>query len=368
MADVKQALYGQDAFWGRTVAFGANTLDASGERIAYVYSISEAATLTHAGFRYGVRTGTPPTYRISLQSLDATGLPSSTVLGGGSAASATFTPPADATWNSTWQWIALDNSLAVARGDLICIVIEYSSGTINAGNSSSFTRHATQQSSNGIPYSLTHDGASWTKQAASGIVAGVKSASKTFGYPWESFTNATVTTNGHKLAMKLTRPAGAGDTFTIVGLRFNGRVNASGTYVVGVWNAAGTAQQSVTLDSDAQAAPAASDCAFEVFFSDVSLTALSYGTTYYCGIQHDGVTVGLTTIDYDSSAEMTASHGGGDCCLSTWSGASWADTDNKRPIVEPIFADETEPSSTTVVVPVAQPVFVGSGPTGAVAY
>ena len=52
----------------------------------------EADTLTTGCFLYGLRTGTPPTYRAALEAVGTDGTPDGTALGGGSPASVTFTP------------------------------------------------------------------------------------------------------------------------------------------------------------------------------------------------------------------------------------------------------------------------------------
>jgi hypothetical protein len=354
VADIKLLTMGQQAILGRGINFNDVQLDASGEKLAWVFCVPETATVTHAGFRYGARTGTPPTYRIGLQTLDGTGLPSGTFLGGGTPASATFTPPADATWDGTWRWVALDNSVAVTRGDLVCVVVGYSSGTADGSNRSSFTQDAAQRSADGIPYSLFHDGGSWTKGTTGGVVTAVKSASKTYGFPWEAATNNAVFSTGERLALKFTLPAGSGDTLTCVGARFAGRVSGSGNWTFGLWDAAGSVIQSVQRDGDHCSSPGASQCNFEVYFDESSLTALSFGTPYYLGVQNDGVTVGLLSVDVDSSAEMTAFPGGADFLLSTWNGSAWSDSAASRPVVEPVLADITEPvgGGTTVITSV----------------
>src|SRR5690349_18160435 len=113
MADVKrtQALGGPVVIQSGTPSFYNQVIDSGGasiDRIAHVLQLP-ADTWTHVGFRYGARTGTPVQHKTGLQTPDASGNPDGTYLGGGSPASGTFTPPADATWDGTWQWVALAN-------------------------------------------------------------------------------------------------------------------------------------------------------------------------------------------------------------------------------------------------------------------
>src|SRR3990167_2686468 len=95
---------------GGSISANNQGLTSSGHKLGQCFYPQLIDTITHLGFRYGLRTGTPPTYRVSLQALGGAAKPTGTVLGGGSPASATFTPPADTTWDTTWQWVALTNS------------------------------------------------------------------------------------------------------------------------------------------------------------------------------------------------------------------------------------------------------------------
>lgn len=74
----------------------------------------------------------PPTYKISLQSVDANGLPTGTILGGGTPASKNFAGASLTV--GAWNTITLDNSYAVSAGDDFAIVLEYVSGTIGFSN------------------------------------------------------------------------------------------------------------------------------------------------------------------------------------------------------------------------------------------
>src|SRR5438105_4685448 len=107
MADAKYLLINPGYQVGSSYVPTSFALDQTTDQIEYIFQAAEAITITRLGFRYGTRTGTPPTYQVSLQGVDGTGVPDGTVKGGGSPASATFTPPADATWDATWRWVTL---------------------------------------------------------------------------------------------------------------------------------------------------------------------------------------------------------------------------------------------------------------------
>jgi hypothetical protein len=331
--------------WHVNTTFSTVALDTTTDKQAVVFHAPEAVALTHAGFRYGVRTGTPPTYRISLQGVDASGNPTGTVLGGGSPASATFTPPADATWNSTWQWVALSNSYTPARGELMAVVIDYSSGTVDGTNNGSFTyaNGASIYQRATFPYPLLDTTGSWAKPTLLDPSYAVKSATRVYGVPVVAFTNLVASTSGHRVALKVTLPSGWAATWQAVGVRFNASTPAAGqTWIVGLWDSAGAVLQAVTLDSD-QSASTTSDRRFhEVWWDDTPVT-LSFGATYYVGIERVGSNVQLNTLEVASVDELTAFPLGASAHAATWNGSAWSDVSTQRPAIELILKDITAP-------------------------
>lgn len=317
--------------------FGNFTLDSSGDRLAAVFMMPESATLTHGGFRYALRTGTPPEFQISIQGVDASGNPDGTPL-----AEATFTPPADATWDGTWQWVEFDASYAATRGQVLAIVIEYSSGTIDASNKSAFTTHdsGVAPARPGVPYVLTDTTGSWGKNPSNTYpVYAVKSASAVFGYPLESSISTTLTSSGHRAARKLTLPAGMGGTFKAIGLRVIGANPTANDWIFGIWNAAGTALQAITLDTDVTASTTGYRT-YEVFFDDAPATLL-FGTPYYYGVERGATNLTLNSLGVDTANERLAFPLGAASLLSTWDGAAWTDVETAVPLVELIVSDIT---------------------------
>jgi len=199
--------------WGFTTSatYSTHPVDASNEGVLWVFQAETADAITHIGFRYSLRTGTPPTYRVSLQGVSgATGFNDGTVKGGGTPASKTFTPHASTAWDGTVQWIALDTSYTPTRGEGLCAVIEYSSGTINGSNNSTFS----YQIANGpfgdnssFPYSAINTGGTWAR-AIRNVIFGIGTAASRYGYPQQSIFTTAVTTSGHRSAMAFTMNAG----------------------------------------------------------------------------------------------------------------------------------------------------------------
>lgn len=100
------------------------TLDAAGEKVAYILYVPQDGTITHVTFRVAALT-TAQTLRVSLQTLDASGNPSGTLYGG-STAGTQASPTAN-----TWYRVALGTGATAVGGDRIAIVVEWDA---TAGN------------------------------------------------------------------------------------------------------------------------------------------------------------------------------------------------------------------------------------------
>lgn len=318
-----------------------HTVDASNEGVAWVFQSETDAAITHVWFRYGLRVGTPPTYRISLQSINTSGNPDGTVLGGGSPASATFTPPADTSWDGLGQWIALDNSYTPTVGQVLVLTIEYSSGTIDASNYSSFTRTAGGSFVNvAIPYNLTNTGGTWSKQTA-GPVFAYRTASSRYGVPVVANYITTTNTTGRRYAAKINLPSAFGASYKVAGMTLFGVCGSSGNTIrFGIWDAAGTELATTgTLDSDAQAS-LTNASNFNVIFT--TQPTLNYGTAYYFGVESvGGSSVGIRGVSLTDDDDRLAFPLQKNTTLTLWDGAAWNDVSAVYPFVDLSFADIT---------------------------
>jgi hypothetical protein len=335
---------------GSTAGFTNFTLNESTDALEVCFQTSEAMTITALGFRYGVRTGTPPTFKASLQGVNTTtGFPDGTIKGGGSPASVTFTPPADATWNSTWQWVTLDNSYAAARGEMLYLVITYDSGTIDGSNNSSFTSDTDLIQRGAGPGSgaATTNNAGVRSASTNAAVFGYKSSSKVYGNPVLARYTGTYNsaTTPDEYAMRFMLPSGASSTYQVVGCRVKVSTVTLGqtlkfrlyseTTVLGEW----------TVDTDyLRGSPAAGTGPKTLFFNDVTLPTLDFGTAYRIAFQpvenssgqiYEGFTV-------NAQADLDAYPGGQEWYLSTRTNeGAWSDTVTARPQIELIVAAMT---------------------------
>jgi hypothetical protein len=334
-------------------AFSNHVADASNDAIGVAIQARDAEAITHIGFRYGARTGTPPVYVATLEGLSgATGFPDGTDVGGGSPTAKTFTPPADATWDGTWQWIQLTNAYTPSRGQMLCPTIRYSSGTIDGSNNGSFTTHATSLNQGTFfqfPKALRLTAGTWAGQAAFPILA-LRTASTRYLWPIESFySTRSASTVGHRQAVKFTLPAGSGDTFKVRGARFLGSLSsaAAKTPVFGLWNAGGVLQ-SIALDTEWSAFASTAYVVYEFLFDEASLSSLSFGTAYYLGLEVADAANGgviLNGIQLDSADDQDAYSGGASVGFATFDGSTWTDDATVRPFVELLLEDITEPAA-----------------------
>jgi hypothetical protein len=321
------------------------SLNGAGIGIAFLCQASTVNAITRIRFRFGSRTGTPPSYVVTLETVGADGRPSGTDIGGGSPTATVFTPPASTAWDGTIQEITLENSWTpTARSDWFWVTIRHSSGTVDAGNFGSFT-----STFNSIRAAATHtrgfatlSGGTWTLSGQVGNVA-FGTATELFGILFLTFySTATANTAGHRSGVYFTLPSGFGSTYQVRGISFTGKgAAASGSYKVCIWDTSGTEITSVTVDADISQG-ATSNRQIEVLFD--TLATLSFGTKYYAGIEVISGTVyvsGLLCGDADGKSIFPLGSLTG---LATYNGTSWTETATTHILFELLFEDITVPS------------------------
>lgn len=322
------------------------TFDGTGDVLAWVFQAWNTEAITHIGFRYATRIGTVPTLIAALESLSG-GNPSGTVLGGGTPASGTFTPPSDTTWNGTFQWVSLANSYTPTRGQLLCATIRHSSGTIDGSNGCTITR-GLANSQNITPVIMgshrTNLAGSYTKSSLAYTFA-YRTASGRYGFPATgAYTTATAATSGHRQAMYFTLPSGWGDTYQLTGCTMYAKAPSSGgtaDFKIGIWDASGTELAS-TGSLNSTDLPGSAGWMQGIF---TSVPTLSFGTKYYVGVETlTSGTVALNGIQLGSADDRLAYPLGTSRGLSGWNGSAWTDVDTVVPYCDLIFEDITEPA------------------------
>lgn len=329
-----------------TGGFGVTnmSLDQTTDALEVIFQAREAATITRLGVRLASITGTTPTYRISLQGVDASGNPDGTVKGGGSPASATFSPSSLGWAAGSWNWITLDNSFAIARGDFLSLVVDYSSGTVDGSNFAALSGASGFATAYGLPYWILNNAGSRSRQNSIALF-GYGSSSKAYGFPCNGGTSQSISTTT-EAALKFTVPSGWSSTMTVVGLRvLVGAITAARTVNITLYDGGGagdtTALQTVAWDSDAFQGAGASRIG-EFYFDETTLSTLTVGNTYRLALACTGAgtnNIGLATVA--AVDDWDAWPGGQNCLLSTRTGGDWTDVATSRPLIEAIFADLT---------------------------
>lgn len=330
-----------------SASYSNHTLSGSGLAVAWVRCVETTAAITAVKVRYGARTGTPNTQLLRIEGLDASGNPDGVDKGGGSPTAVTFTPPASTAWNGLIQTFTLTNSYTPSGPDeKVAFVIRHSSGTVDASNCSSYTNVVTGQDpvGRGFPYTVTHNGTSWSKPSGAGAVAWV-AGGVVKGTPIQSaYTTATANTNGHRSAAYFTIPAAVGTTYDIAGVDIAGKAAAAGaTCYLKLWDSSWNVLRSVTIDGDCTINPGLTNVAHRQFFS--SAYRASTGTKYYVGFECDGsATVGTTGITVSDVSEMAAYPNGENVGIVTWNGTTTTETNTVYPCFNLILSDIVVPS------------------------
>lgn len=335
---------------GATPAFQTYSVDATNDGVGFVFQARDTNPITHLGFRYTLRTGTPPTQVATIEGVSTTtGLPDGTDVGGGSPTAATFTPPASTAWDATFQWIALTNAFTPTLGAWYAGTLRYSSGTIDASNFSSYATHVTNFGFGGqsLPYAVRLTAGAWSKQG-NPPVFGVRTASSRYGLPIQGFYNTrSASTVGYRQAMKIRVPSGLG-TYKVGAVTFAGSIAnaASKVPIVGVWSSSGAIHTTV-VDTEQVVNQTTTYNGYEVVI-DESLAALDSGTDYYFGLEvadAAGAGVLINGMQLASADDRDAFDGGSNVCFSTYNGSSWTDDVTVVPFVNATLYDLTPPSS-----------------------
>jgi len=332
-------------YGGAAPNYGSFALDGATDAVEFICQSPDATPITRLGFRYTLRTGTPPTYKISLQGVGATGNPDGTIKGGASAVSATFTPPADATWDATWRWITLDYSYTPARGEMLSVVIAYHSGTIDGSNCSTFLLCILNFVSRiGCPYAIENAAGARTRKSDLPVF-GVGAAASATGFPVKTIylTQISSNTTPDEQALAFSLPVGFCSTYKVLGIRIGGYSPAAGKTVVVTLYDGTTPLQQMTWDADV-GSNVENQSVMRFLFDEATLSTLNAGTTYRIGFAPQEILnyFSMHGLTADAAADLSAYPLGTAWYLSTRTDSgAWNDDTTTRPIAELILDDIT---------------------------
>jgi hypothetical protein len=278
--------------------------------------------------------------------VDASGNPDGTIKGGGSPASASFTPPASTAWDNTWQWVTLDNSYAAVRGERLAVVISYVSGTVDASNNSQYSISGDYwfPSANHFPYVISNNAGTRSRGQRTPCW-GYGSSGTAYGWPSANkvarVLNSSTTPDEYGLRFLL--DSGFGSTYQIIGARVGVQTGATADFKIILYDGT-TVLQDVTVDSDYN--NVATHMA-TWFFDETTLSALNFGSVYRLAIQPT-TTANDTVYGFSvaANADLAAYAGGIEFYGSHRTDAgAWTDVNTERPFIVPILADWTVAAS-----------------------
>ena len=334
--------------------FISQTLDASNDGVAFAMFMPQADTITSLGVRVATIAGTSPTYKIGFQTLGTDGVPDGTYLGGGSEQSGTFAPSA-----TGMQYVTLDNSRTVTRGELVCVVVEYDSGTIDGSNNVSITYSSdaialAATGTMGMPYSLAQTSGAWTVHDDSPCV-GLRSATASYGHAVDEVTLVTVDndTTPDELGVAFTLPSGTCDSYQVVGVcgRLDNNITTVTSNLTITLYEGTTVLQQVAITGNKWST---TGIEFGLYaFDEVTLSTLSPGTQYVIGLHSDNNTESLVVrhADYLTQGDLQGDYsnfGGLDCYAATRTQpGSWTVTTTRMSTLTPVIIDMTTSGGST---------------------
>lgn len=284
--------------------------DMQGAKASWFFHTPERVTITHLGYYHRARVGTPSTFRISLRHVTSTGYAEDSIL-----ASQTFTPPADSSWNDTFQWLELIAPYNAGRGERLCGVLEWASGYINPSNRIEIYDSLYLSRDYGFyPYVLNQRTAD--ERRFDIPIFAYKSSYRTYGWPWKGWYT-TAWNSPAEVGLRILLNKNYGSTYKILGAAIEGapagRSARTTEMILYEETPTGPAEVNrVTLDGDI-AESLGSRGSHEFFFDDPTLATLGFGKEYFLVFApNEGDTdFTLVGVEVPSSDDLSAFPGAG---------------------------------------------------------
>lgn len=334
--------------------FQSLALNTTTRIVAGFFVVNEDITVDRLGYTLLSITGTSPTQRISIQGIAYVGAvanPDGTVLGGASPASATFNPTSLGHAANSHNTIVLDNSIALTRGQKIAVVLEYSSGTVDASNCITPYYYTTMPDL-GLPYPVDYQ-ASWLERTGAPLFS-FGNSTTTYGYPFAQATQQSYTSAGtNEYGFVFNLPTANGVTYELYGVRIlYSPPGASGTYAAKVYQGDGAADTTV-LQSNTGLVGALSGTTNRVhtiLFSG-TLATLSFGSPYrFSLLAETANTNTLYYLNFTTAGHQLSMSQAVAAYWTSRAGGNWTDVTTRMAIVELLIGNITLPSGGTTNV------------------
>lgn len=296
-----------------------------------IFAAEDTFNPTHLGYCQQSITSTQVEYLISLQKIDNNAVPDGVRL-----VSGLFTPT---TGTRVFRWIPVtDSGYEVQRGDLLGVVVQPTTEPPNTMTVSPGPGYGTIDANSYIPYKmenstiLKQDWSTGAIKDSGNFVNGVSTA---------TFHRTSVSTSGHRQALKFRIPSTVMEHFTIEGVRALVNTQAgSGVARFGLWqNNILLAKKDVQMENlvaSTNASTTTTSLNVEVYFDTIS-PVLNADTTYYIGVERTNLNVALYGNSYSEQDDLPVSMSG--ICFSQSNGTTWTDTRTALPNVQIIFGD-----------------------------
>lgn len=163
MVDVHALIGPVTKGWGLTTTSSVTTLQLnnSSRSAAAMFAVPKDGTIDRIFVYRSAASGTPPAFKLSLETLDASGLPSGTDYGGSTGEEFTIA--------ANGNWYTLADPATATAGDLICARIQ--PGATPPDGSNNLTVHTRHNGMIiGLPYAAEFS-ASWSKNASYPLLA-----------------------------------------------------------------------------------------------------------------------------------------------------------------------------------------------------
>lgn len=316
MQEVKGGILWPHQFWWNTGS--SLVIDAASEKAAFVFQVPETAAYDRVWFYSGdVITG--GTVDVRLETVDASGVPSGTLVGTNTNASVTLATPTD---DFVGKEVTLTAAASLTRGQWVALVI--ANPAVSNPNTSVIRMNGVESIlSTGTPYTALYTG-SWSKSQASPIM-GLRADTGT----WVRIRGAmAILTRSQVSYQTASSPDEYGNKIVIPfgckvsGVWLNGiNANFNGDFDVKLYDSTNTVLAAISLDKDY------STEAFRFYAFDDDPPTLTAGATYRITLlPTTGSTVSLEYYNCATGLGGTMPGGGAVCLTTRTDAGSWTDT------------------------------------------
>jgi len=293
-------------------------LTASTHAQSFIFSSETTDAITRGAIRVSFGSGTPATHVMSLRNVDV----SANAARAGSTvhASQTFTPNTSA---ASYE-VTFSSSYTPSLGELLCLDVRYSSGTINGSNYIAPIIGMVGRGVKSFPFSTYYNGSSWQDYTSGTCTFAYGTASQWYGEPAYGLSQtSTISTNGHRAACKFQIPPQYA-TLDVVGFEIMAQPSISASQSADIVLLSGSTELLTrTYDSDALRNVQGIR---RVMFSGTQ--TLNVATDYRIGFERNGTNLSLFALDVPAT-HRTAYSGGTNNCYSSWNGSAWTDDTTK---------------------------------------